>query len=204
MPFWDERVAAMAPRISRRAGRPVPRRHPDRALRPQPGLVRRGRGEQPVRRHPLRPGPRLHRDDRHRALGEPQPDATVPLAVRAGPRQRARHRRPGHRQPDRPDLVGGDDARLPRPGRPAPRPRATRTPTTRSSARSNTSASKGRGRGTWGAPRRPRRSAGRSRRRSEGRCKNRFMAANTKTFRWARFRVGPGLRRVVPPGVPLE
>ena len=43
-----------------------------------------------------------------------------------------------------------------------------RTPTTRSSAPSNRSASTGRGRGTWEAPRRPRKSAGRSRRRSEG------------------------------------
>ncbi len=49
-------------------------------------------------------------------LGEPQPDAPVPLLVRTGPRQRAGHRRPRRRQPDRPDLVRGDDARLPRPG----------------------------------------------------------------------------------------
>jgi hypothetical protein len=49
------------------------------------------------------------------------PDARAPVAVRAGARLGARHRRAGHRQPDRPDLVGRADARLPRPPRRARR-----------------------------------------------------------------------------------
>ena len=42
------------------------------------------------------------------------PTRELPEPVRAGPRLRARHRRAGHRQPDRPDLVRLDDARPPR------------------------------------------------------------------------------------------
>ena len=110
MPFWDERVEAMMREYPDVRRRPLPRRHPDCALRPQPTLVRCGRRKQPVRGHPLRPGPGLHRDDRHRALSEPQPDAQVPVTVRTGPRQRPGYRRPGHRQSDRPDLVRGHDA----------------------------------------------------------------------------------------------
>ena len=49
------------------------------------------------------------------------PERDVPVAVRAGARLGARHRRQGHRQSDRPDLVGRADARLPRP---SPRRRA--------------------------------------------------------------------------------
>ena len=45
------------------------------------------------------------------------PDARASVAVRAGARLGAGHRRPGHRQSDRPDLVGRADARLPRPSR---------------------------------------------------------------------------------------
>ena len=92
---------------------PVPHRHPDRAPRAQPALVRRDRRLQPVRRHPLRPRPRHHRHHRHRARRQHQPRARVPLHVRAGARQRARHRRQGHRQSDRPDLVGRHDAGAP-------------------------------------------------------------------------------------------
>ena len=49
--------------------------------------------------------------DRHRPLGQHQPRARIPLDVRAGARLGAGHRRARHRQPDRPDLVGRDDAR---------------------------------------------------------------------------------------------
>ena len=93
MPYWDERVRAMANELSRRALGPVPHRHPHRALRAQPRPLRRGGGLQPVRRHPLRSRPRLHRHDRHRALGQHQSRAQVPLRVRAGARLGARHRR---------------------------------------------------------------------------------------------------------------
>ena len=56
-------------------------------------------------------GPGLHRHHRHRAVRQHQSGAEIPLGVRAGARLCAGHRRPGHRQPDRPDLVGRDDAR---------------------------------------------------------------------------------------------
>jgi tartrate dehydrogenase/decarboxylase/D-malate dehydrogenase len=44
-------------------------------------------------------GPRHHRHHRHCARRQHQPRARLPLHVRAGARQRARHRRQGHRQP---------------------------------------------------------------------------------------------------------
>jgi tartrate dehydrogenase/decarboxylase/D-malate dehydrogenase len=75
--------------------------------------LRRGCREQPVRRHPVRPRPCDHRHDRPDAEREPQPRAPVPVAVRARARLGARHLRPAHRQPDRDDLVGRADARLP-------------------------------------------------------------------------------------------
>ena len=58
-------------------------------------------------------------------VGEPESRARVPVVLRAGARQRARHRGKGIANPDRPDLVGRDDARA---------PRATRTRPTRSCA----------------------------------------------------------------------
>ena len=111
MPYWDERVKEMAKRFPDVALGPVPRRHPDGAFRAASGLVRRRRRLEPVRRHPLRPRPRLHRHDRHRAVGQHQPGAQVPLGVRAGARLGPRHRRQGHREPDRADLVRRHDAR---------------------------------------------------------------------------------------------
>jgi tartrate dehydrogenase/decarboxylase/D-malate dehydrogenase len=75
--------------------------------------LRRGGGLQPVRRHPVRPRPGLHRHHRPGALGQPQPGA-LPVAVRAGARLGARHLRPEHRQPGRHDLVGRADAAVPR------------------------------------------------------------------------------------------
>src|SRR6267143_7232360 len=59
----------------------------------------------------FRPGPGGDRHHRHRAVGEPEPRAGIPLDVRAGARLRAGHRRAEHRQPDRTDLVGRHDAR---------------------------------------------------------------------------------------------
>ncbi len=41
------------------------------------------------------------------------PERDVSVAVRAGPRLGARHRRQGHRQPDRPNLVRRHDAGAP-------------------------------------------------------------------------------------------
>ena len=51
--------------------------------------------------------------------GNINPGAHLSVAVRAGARLGARHRRPGHRQPDRADLVRRHDARA---SRRAPRP----------------------------------------------------------------------------------
>ena len=51
---------------------------------------------------------------RHRARRQHQPRADVPVDVRADPRLGARHRRQGHRQPDRRDLGRRADARSPR------------------------------------------------------------------------------------------
>jgi len=39
------------------------------------------RREQPVRGHPVQPWARLHRDDRHRPLGEPEPHKDADLAI---------------------------------------------------------------------------------------------------------------------------
>ena len=76
--------------LSRHQGRPVPHRHPDRALRAQSRLVRRRGRLQPVRRHPVGPRPRAHRLDRRGAVGQHQPRAQVPVDVRAGARLGAR------------------------------------------------------------------------------------------------------------------
>ena len=114
MPYWDERVKEMA------------KAYPDvkwnqfhidiltAAFRHEPGLVQRGGRVESVRRHPVRPRPRLHRHHRHRAVRQHQSRAQIPLGVRAGARLGAGYLRPGHRQSDRPDLVGRDDARAPR------------------------------------------------------------------------------------------
>ena len=45
------------------------------------------------------------------------PERRISVVVRAGARLGARHLRQGHRQPDRPDLVGRDDARASGPRR---------------------------------------------------------------------------------------
>ena len=69
---------------------PVPHRHSHRAFRDEPRLVQRGGRLQFVRRHPVRPRPRLHRHHRHRAVRQHQSRAQIPLGVRAGARLGAR------------------------------------------------------------------------------------------------------------------
>ena len=101
MPYWDERVEAMAPAYPGRSLGQVPHRHPVRALRAVAGTLRRGGGVQPVRRHPVRPRARVHRHHRHRAIGQPEPGTHLPVAVRAGTWLGAGHLRQEHRQPDR-------------------------------------------------------------------------------------------------------
>ena len=121
MPYWDERVDAMA------------KRFPDvRADRYHIDILTAHFVQRPQIFDTVVAsnlfgdilsdlGPGLHRNDRHRAVGQHQSDARASVAVRAGARLGARHRRAGHRQPDRPDLVGRADARLPRPSRRARR-----------------------------------------------------------------------------------
>ena len=110
MPYWDERVEAMAknyPKVK------WDKYHIDILTANfvlHPGLVRRRGRLQSVRRYPLGPRPGLHRHHRHRAVRQHQSGRPFPLGVRAGARLGARYRGAGHRQPDRHDLVGRDDA----------------------------------------------------------------------------------------------
>ena len=64
MPWWDGRADAWPARLPGGDGRQAAHRHPERALRAAAGALRRGRREQPVRRHPVRPGPGDHRHHR--------------------------------------------------------------------------------------------------------------------------------------------
>ena len=91
--------------LPRRRRGQVPHRHPHGELRHAPRLVRRRRRLKPVRRHPLRPRPGVHRHHRHRPQRQHQPGAHISQPVRTRARIRPRHRRQGDRQPDRPDLV---------------------------------------------------------------------------------------------------
>ena len=123
MPFWDERFAAM------QANYPDIRAdqfHIDTLAAQfvlQPDWFDVVVGLQPLRRHPVRSWPGA--SPARSASRRPPisiPSASIPLDVRAGPWLGARHRRPGHRQSDRPDLVGGDDAGASRPHRTPPTP----------------------------------------------------------------------------------
>ena len=105
MPYWDERVAAMAANYPDIA---VDKYHIDildGELRHAPRLVRRRRRLKPVRRHPVRPRPGLHRHHRHRPQRQHQPRTQLPQPVRTRARLRPRHRRTRDRQPHRPNLV---------------------------------------------------------------------------------------------------
>ena len=65
----------------------------------RPAIARRGRDRQPVRRHHHRPGSRGHRRHRPGRQREHQPDAHRAVDVRAGARNRSRHRRHGKGRP---------------------------------------------------------------------------------------------------------
>ena len=115
MPYWDERTAAMAanyPEIS------WDKQHIDIlcarfVLQPE-------RFDVVVASNLfgdiLGSGPGLRGHHRYRTVGQPQPGAQVPIAVRTGTRLGAGHLRQEHRQPDRHDLVRRADARIPRQG----------------------------------------------------------------------------------------
>ena len=93
MPYWDERVEEMAKKFP---DVKWDKYHIDIltalfVLKPDRFNV--VVALEPVRRHPLRPRPGLHRHDRHRAGRQHQSGAEISLGVRAGARLGAGHRR---------------------------------------------------------------------------------------------------------------
>ena len=123
MPYWDERFAEMGKHYPDIGTSQYPHRHPMRAFRSAPRLVRCRRRLQPVRRHPERPGPGSRRLHRNRAECEHQSRACASLDVRAGPWLGAGHRRQARLQSDRADVVRRDDARASRRSGRGPRDR---------------------------------------------------------------------------------
>ena len=128
MVLWDETFARVAPDYPdvddrERAGR----RHVREVRAQARGPVGRRRLE-PERRHPVRPRLRPRRQPGAGGERQLQPGAPLPEHVRARPRLRARHRRPGRGQPDRHHPVRRADARALRPG--TTRPPACRRPST--------------------------------------------------------------------------
>ena len=116
MPYWDERVAAMAKSYP---GVKLDKFHID---------ILTAHFVQRPDFFDVVVASNLFGDilSRPRARPAPAPSASRPaptsirtrthaVAVRAGARLGARHRGQGHRQSDRPDLVRRDDARVPRP-----------------------------------------------------------------------------------------
>ena len=91
--LWQRTFDEVARRVPRRRHRVQPRRRGVHLLRAGPGALRRDRHRQPVRRHPHRPRRRGRRRHRPRRVGQPQPGPHRPVAVRAGARLGARHRR---------------------------------------------------------------------------------------------------------------
>ena len=81
MPYWDERVEAMAKKYPEGEVGQVPHRHSHREFRAASGLVRRRGRLEPVRRHPLRSRSGLHRHHRHRAVGQHQSGRQFPVSV---------------------------------------------------------------------------------------------------------------------------
>ena len=69
--------------------------------------------QQPVRRHRLRPVPGAGGQPRHRAVGQSESRARVPVHVRAGARLGPGHLREEYREPDRADPHRGHDDRAP-------------------------------------------------------------------------------------------
>ena len=115
MPYWDERFAAMGKRYPdvRRSQYHVDILAANFVLHPDWFDVVVGSNLFGDILSDLGPGDRG--DDRHRSLREHQSGARASVDVRARARVRPRHRGAGHRQPDRADLVGCDDAGPPRP-----------------------------------------------------------------------------------------
>ena len=92
MPYWDERVEGDGRAIPGSEDRQVSHRHPVRAFRAAPGLVRRGRGARtcsatssPTWDRPCTGTIGIAPSAQH------QPGARVPVAVRAGARLGAGH-----------------------------------------------------------------------------------------------------------------
>ena len=97
----------------------VSRRRDRRAHGDPPGVARRDRLLESLRRHPHRHRLGDLRQPGHRPGREHQPRADGAVDVRADSRLGAGHRRQRDREPDRLHLGRGDDARPSRPPRPA-------------------------------------------------------------------------------------
>ena len=93
----------------RELGQDAGRRH-DHAHGDAAAVDRHGGGDQPACRHPLRPRRGTGGIARHRADGEPQSRARLPVDVRADSRLGLRHHGQGRGQSGRHLLVGRDDA----------------------------------------------------------------------------------------------
>ena len=99
MPFWDERVEAMSasyPEVE------VDKFHIDILTAhfvQRPDFFDVVVASNLFRRHPQRPRSGLHWNHRDRAERQPESRWRVSVAVRAGPRVGARHRRPRNCQP---------------------------------------------------------------------------------------------------------
>ena len=112
--LWSRVVAEVAAEYPDGRGRLQPRRRRVHLPGREPAALRRHRDRQSLRRHPLGPGRRGHRRHRLRGERQPEPGAHRRVALRTGPRRRARHR--GHRdgQSLGRRLLGRADARTPR------------------------------------------------------------------------------------------
>ena len=110
MVLWDEVFEAVAKDYPDVQTQTIAGGRGRDGLRAQAGGVRRGGGEQPVRRHPDRPERDHHRQHGPGGQRQHQSGAGVSEHVRAGPRLGPGHRRQGHRQPAGGDPVGGDAA----------------------------------------------------------------------------------------------
>ena len=111
--LWQRTFDDVAAEFPDVADRVQPRRRRVHLLRAGSRPLRRDRHRQPLRRHPHRPRRRDRRRHRPGRVRQPQPGPHRPVAVRAGARLGARHRRhrPG-RPPGGRDL-GRHDVRFP-------------------------------------------------------------------------------------------
>ena len=106
MPYWDERVEAMAAQLPRRRGGQVPHRHPRRRTSccTRTGSTSSSPPTCSATSSPTS-GPACTGTIGIAPSANINPERTLPEPVRTRARLGPRHRRAGDRQPDRPDLV---------------------------------------------------------------------------------------------------